>query len=483
MALRPQNDSHRCSPEALLRYQVVCAVVAREHAGDLRADAIAEVAERTFVGHNGAVRRPASRTIYRWLLAFEQSGVAGLEPAARPHIETSRVVPQPLLAFVAEQKRTDPAASMPELLRRAAHLGLIASTSDVAHSSLHRACERAGIATSRRKTAKVRDSRRFEYPNRMMMLLCDGKHFRAGAGRLKRVALFFLDDCSRFGIHVIVGTAESVELFLLGFFEVVLRVGLPVACYFDKGPGFTGNGTVAVLARLGVILIHGEAGYPEGRGKIERFNRTVLDAVLRNDNGRADIDPSPAALQRRLAHWLEHSYNQTPHESLPVPHGPSGAWQTPWQRFSSDPRPLQMANSLAELRTMFVLEHSRDVSNDHVVSFEAVNYEVPRGLAGQRVRLFFHLLDRTLLLPDPAGTGRLLQLAPVDLAANARARRGKDHESALHRNDETQPVPPKSAADMAFARDLSPMVGPDGGFADPTATAPKRSRPPKKEQP
>ena len=43
-------------------------------------------------------------------------------------------------------------------------------------------------------------------------MLADGKHFRAGAARLRRVALFF-DDATRYGLQVLVGTAESSELF------------------------------------------------------------------------------------------------------------------------------------------------------------------------------------------------------------------------------------------------------------------------------
>jgi len=46
------------------------------------------------------------------------------------------------------------------------------------------------------------------------MVLADGKHFRAGAKRLRRVALFFLDDSTRYGLEVVVGTAESAPLFL-----------------------------------------------------------------------------------------------------------------------------------------------------------------------------------------------------------------------------------------------------------------------------
>jgi len=50
----------------------------------------------------------------------------------------------------------------------------------------------------------------------------------------------------------------------------------------------------------------------------------------------------------------------------------------------------------------------------------------------------------------------------VDLAANAKNRR-----AARKPEDET-PVPgdavPKTAATLAFERDFTPLVGPDGGF-------------------
>ena len=47
------------------------------------------------------------------------------------------------------------------------------------------------------------DRRRFAYPHRMMMVLADGKHFRAGVPRKRRVAVFFLDDATRFGLGVV----------------------------------------------------------------------------------------------------------------------------------------------------------------------------------------------------------------------------------------------------------------------------------------
>ena len=75
------------------------------------------------------------------------------------------------------------------------------------------------------------------------------------------------------------------------------------------------------------------------------------------------------------------------------------------------------------------------------------------------------LLERTadkdaLYLPH---RGRLVRLHPVDLAANARgprAPRPKDD------SDDITPVPAPSASQLAFARDLPRMVGPDGGYPE-----------------
>ena len=68
------------------------------------------------------------------------------------------------------------------------------------------------------------------------MRAADGKHFRAGAARLRRVALFFIDDATRYGLQVRVGTAESSELFLRALYQMVMRHGLADLFFLDKGP-------------------------------------------------------------------------------------------------------------------------------------------------------------------------------------------------------------------------------------------------------
>lgn len=284
------------------------------------------------------------------------------------------------------------------------------------------------------------------------MLLSDGKYFRAGIGRLRRVALFFLDDATRYGLHVVVGTSENTVVFLLGLYETIVRHGLMSIVFLDQGPGFISLDTADVVRRLGALLIHGETAYPQGHGKIERFHRTASDQLLRGLDRRPDVDPDCGALQVRLQHYLREVYNHTPHESLDG--------DTPAQRWQADARPLRLPDSRRAVRQKFVVHFERDVSNDHVVSVDSVPYEVPRGHAKETVTIERHVLDSTLsMLHD----GRMVTLLPADLEKNAR-----EHRARKRSDDEPVEHPPaKSAADMAFEREFAPVVSADGGFIDP----------------
>jgi putative transposase len=456
MVVRPPDPPITPSREALSRYLAVSLVLSRERAGEPRPVAVAAVADRELpaAGHDGrAARRRGARTLYRWLEAFERHGLAGLEPAARPRVKDSAVLPAKLLRFLEAEKRNDLHASVPELIRRARELGVVAADVPLDRVTVWRACQRLGLPLARRKRAKDRDARRWAYPHRLDLVLCDGKHFRAGPNRDKRVALFFLDDATRFGLHVVVGTAgESAELFLRGLYECIRRHGIAGIYYLDGGPGFIADDTTEVIARLGSLLLHGETRYPEGHGKVEKFNQTALARLLRHLPGRADVDPAPGALELRLAHFLREQYNHTPHESLDG--------DTPHERFMADTKVLRLPESDAELRQRFVVHVERRVSNDHIVQLDGVDYEMPRGHAGERVVLHRRVLDGTVAaLHD----GRLVDLAPVDVVANAHDRRARPGAPA----DGGEPALTitRGAADIAFARAHRPVVAKDGGFA------------------
>lgn len=79
--------------------------------------------------------------------------------------------------------------------------------------------------------------------------------------------------------------------------------------YTDNGPGFTSGIMDEYLSAHGIKHILGTPYHPQGRGKIERFNRRIKDKLC------LVVYCSPEELKRAVDEAVP-IYNSTPHESL-----------------------------------------------------------------------------------------------------------------------------------------------------------------------
>jgi transposase InsO family protein len=448
MAPRAQND--RKVEVALKRLRYVSEIHAYVERGAKTSAAVRLVLERAQA--LGEPDLPAERTLYRWVKNYNDAGLAELDNKRRLRTATSVALPAEVIDFLRTEKKEDPAVSSPELIRRAVEKKLIDDVFEVNRSAVWRASKRMGLPTRRRPTKSEGDCRRFAYEARMMMMLADGKHFRAGLERLKRVAIFYIDDCTRFVLHVVVGTSESTLLFLRGLYEVLLQYGIMNIVYLDLGPGFKSGDTRRVIASIeGMHLILGTKSYPEGRGKVERFNRTAQERVLRGLDGAAHVDPALESLQLRLRVFVD-QYNDTVHESLDG--------RTPRQAWHQCERALRLPQSEEKLREHFLIPELRKVSGDHIVKFDGQEYEVPRGLQRQQITVYRHLLDGKLSMLHQE---ERVFLQVVDKADNARARRrARSQEPAPPDNESI----PNTAAERSFQKRFAPITGADGGFTE-----------------
>jgi transposase len=443
--------------EALFRYRIVSLVKAHQYSGLRLSDAVRQVAGVQHLYDDMRVRKVSERTVYRWLAAYRDEALAGLRPAERSKQQGSRVLDEQLLKFIAQERERDRDASIPELLRRAEQYELIADSAQIDRSTVWRTMCRIGIETSRRKHPKEADMRRFRYAERMQMVVADFKHFRAGLMRAKRVAVYFLDNATRFGLDVLACTSEQANAVLRILYRVISLYGLMDLIYWDGGAGFKDSEVLSVVGALDVLAIHGRARYPEGHGCIEAFNRSLQARLLRGFDSAEDIDPDCSALTLRLRHDLFEVYNHLPHESLDD--------DTPHQRFTQSSRALRPAPSQRWLTQCFTIALKRRVSADHVVSVDGVQYEVPRGHAGETATLYRRVLEKTehrdaLYIKHK---GELVRLEPVDLAFNAQSGRARLQTQHPH---ERPAVVPKSASTLSFEKTYQSMLETDGGFPD-----------------
>lgn len=454
----PPPELSPLSPDERLRCQVIAELRSKLDGGKSLEESVAEIAGRThFIIQTGDATTVTVRSIYRWYSRFKAKGWPGLRTGRSQTPRVYPALPARLLDFLREEKKLDRYASVPELLRRARELDVVGVDESFNRVTVWRACKRLGLPLRRIPGKREIDSRRFAYPHRMMMVLADGKHFRASPRRTKRLALFFLDDASRKGLTCVVGTSENTRLFLRGLHKAIGKCGLMDSLFLDNGPGFKSDDTARACQALHINLILGTAAYPEGHGKIERFNQTAVAAVLRGLCA-ADVDDACDALELRLEHFLLHQYNLRPHEALEQ--------RTPQARWDADSRALRFPESEQALRDALVVTEVRKVSNDNIVPVDGVAFEVPRGHASTSLGVRRNLLSGELsVLHD----GRLVQLHPVDLAANAIARRAAPTAPAPDDDEGT----PRTAASLAFARAHGSAVGPDGGFL-PTRKPPTK---------
>ena len=129
--------------------------------------------------------------------------------------------------------------------------------------------------------------------------------------RLRKTYLFaFLDDHSRLLPGYRWGYAEDTVRLAAALRPALASRGVPKAVYVDNGSAYVDTWLLRACAKLGVRLVHSTPGRPEGRGKIERFFRTVREQFLVEITGEPDVVgrhhvTDLAELNRLFAAWVE----------------------------------------------------------------------------------------------------------------------------------------------------------------------------------
>jgi putative transposase len=107
--------------------------------------------------------------------------------------------------------------------------------------------------------------------------------------------------------------------------------GIPATFYTDHGSDFTSHHLEQVSADLHMVLVFSEAGMPRGRGRIERFFRTLNQMLLCDLPGYAPAGAPPGTtlltlpeFETHLQRFILEQYHQRPHSETGVP--PHARW-------------------------------------------------------------------------------------------------------------------------------------------------------------
>ena len=241
-------------------------------------------------------------------------------------------------------------------------------------------------------------------------------------GQLRKTYLVSLiDDASRLVAHsafCLGETALDIEGVLK---QALLKRGVPIKLVVDNGAAYRAQTLQGICARLGIHLIFCRPYAPEGKGKLERWHRTVRDQFLSELDERriTALDD----LNARLWAWLEQVYHRSAHAGL--------GGLTPLARYQRDlARIRSLGAKAAGLDALFHHRVPRLVRRDGTVSYLGQRFEVPYELSGKTVRL---VVDphaaRVVGVEDEAGQSLGLATA-LDALANIRRVRRKSEPPA-----------------------------------------------------
>jgi len=137
---------------------------------------------------------------------------------------------------------------------------------------------------------------------------------RSGGGQQQVFLQATLDDASRLIPRAQFYLNQGLDSFLDCLRQAISARGIPTRLYLDNAKIYRSPQLARIAASIGILIIHTPPYQPEGRGKIERFFRSVREQFL------ADLDPksllSLDQLNERRWHWLDTVYHRREHSSL-----------------------------------------------------------------------------------------------------------------------------------------------------------------------
>jgi transposase InsO family protein len=429
----PDRTSH---VEAVALFRYGCIADLRHLApGDRSLHArLREKAAREYDIPGTTRRRVAAETLRDWLYAYRRGGFDALKPQSRADQGHARALPQGVADHLCALKEQHPAYSVALVISTARAQGLVPADVPLAPATVHRLLSRHGLMTRPTDAPTSKDRRRFSFDAANELWMGDVMHGPSVCApddrrRHKTYLIALLDDATRVVPYAAFTRSETVAAFLPVFERAILRRGCPKRLYVDNGSAFRARHLALVCAKLGVTLIHSRPFLPQGRGKLERWFRTVrlqlLPTLLDHDTQSLD------ALNQRLWTWIEDEYLDTPHRGLQ-----DATPREQWARAAA-----HVTLPTQDLTDVFLFEEKRKVQQDRTVSLHGVVFEVDAALVGETVTLRY----------DPSHLARGVQVhyrgrayavaKRVDVYANCFVRRDHGTKHLLPATPASAPAP------------------------------------------
>ncbi len=367
--------------------------------------------------------RISRSTILRWMRVYKNSNgrLEALYPAARSDRGQSRALGQDTALSLIEMRRRMPKATVRQLIGHMHRCGLVMPWVQLSPSTVYRFLRRHGLIGPGTNTPVDRRKFEAELPNDLWQSdVMHGPRVQADGKNRKTYLIAIIDDHSRLITHGQFYLSEKLDCYLDCLEHALLRRGLPRKLYVDNGPAFRSRHLEHVTAALGIALIHAKPYQPQGKGKIERFFRTVRGDYMAGFTG-----DTLKELNEAFDLWITRLYHQRKH---------SATGQSPFARFTANLQCLRPAPE--NLKDYFRQRARRRVAKDRSITLNGRLFEAPVALIGQQIELLYHpdSLDQVEIVFKQRSYG---MARPVHLHVNSRVRRDKNRQAQITPADQT----------------------------------------------
>jgi transposase InsO family protein len=435
----PKNDSdsEQGHAVALFRYGLIADLVQLQPGSKGLYALIAQKAAGEYSIPGSTRTRVAEETIRDWLKAYRRGGFDALLPKPRADRGQSRSLPPEVVDVLLEVKEGNPALSVQLVIREARKRPEVQPDLPLPNSTVHRLLARHGLMEKKRGEDTDADRRRFAFQKAGELWMSDVMHgpsvLLGERTKRKTYLIAFIDDATRVIPYAAFTLAENTAAFLPVLKQAILRRGLPQRLYVDNGANYRSRHLALVCAKLGIALIHARPYRPQGKGKIERWFKTVRGQLL--TRLAAQDTASLVALNRRLWAWVEGEYHHAPHRGL--------GGVTPLEQWAQTGESVPFPEPGLDLDDLFLFEAQRKVQKDRTVSLNGVLYEVDAALVGEKITLRFNPGAAPERPVQVCHQGKLVELAkPVQTYANCFVKRNRPSWTLEVDGPAPEPAPP-----------------------------------------
>lgn len=377
---------------ALFRYGLIAPLVLETlPRGELTRRA-QQIAARLFDIPGSQRRQVSVDTLLEWTLRYRRQGLDGLLPKPRQDRGQMRVMTPETAALIERLKRENPSRTGTALL---AQLSLEAKgrnqpSTPLSPATLYRFLRARGLTERQlvqdKAAAMTHKKYEAQHANQIWQsdMLFGPWVNRPGGGKQQVFLQATLDDASRLIPHAQFYPDQGLLSFLDCLRQAIAARGLPTRLYMDNAKIYRSPQLARIAASIGILIVHTPPFQPEGRGKIERFFRSVREQFL--DSVEPAALHSLEQLNERFWHWLEHVYHRREHSALHT---------TPLLRWQRDIEQVRQLPPVTDLHRLFLHRSDRLVRRDSTFLLRGEFFEAPPHLAGQRIEVRYDPLDVT----------------------------------------------------------------------------------------